>query len=339
MAKTQSFNIKDKELAEALSINLERLYEICDFFDSNDEDEWDLNYEEHFIWVNQKLKKRIFSPQGAYAICKYIDQNEGKNLLRKLQRWVTGRDRRIRSMLVQKKIIDIVDEKNAVIFQSGKAFITQRYTREILGLGRRQDTLNKAFDAEMKTPNREPLQLDKHFIIDEKDHKCFSGVGIARVSSNLGQTLTNRHRREWCNLVSQQIGGEIKRLMEDREQRDKKIKSAMQKAKNSARGVCQITGERKTAANPFNLAVHHVFDKKTYPNLADHHNNLIVIKDEIHQEFHAWMGGTKEPCDVEDLEKFIIEFSNDLFMKHGASQMSKTLKKIKKIKLTIKPLL
>ncbi|BAW97616.1 hypothetical protein NIES970_25700 [[Synechococcus] sp. NIES-970] len=339
MTKKQSFNIKDKELAGSWSISMERLYEICDFFDANDEDEWNLNHDEHFIWVNQKLRKRIFSPPGAYAICRYIDQNEGKNLFRKLTRWISGRDRQIRSMLVQKKIIDIVDEKNAIVFQSGKAFVTQRYTREILGLYRRQDVLNRAFEEEMKSSNREPLQLGKHFIINEENYKCFSGAGIARVSSNLGQTLTNKHRREWCNLVSQQIGGEIKRLMEDRELREQKIQAAMQKAKNSAKGVCQITGEKKTAANPFNLAVHHVFDKKTYPDLADHPNNLIVIKDEIHQDFHTWMGGTKEPCGVEEFEKFIIEFSSDLFIKHGSPQMSKALKKIKKIKMTVKPLL
>ncbi len=127
-------------------------------------------------------------------------------------------------------------------------------------------------------------------------------------------------------------------LMEEYEQREKRIQAAVDNAKKKANGRCQITGEKKCAADPFNLAVHHVFDQKTYPHLADHADNLLVIKECVHKEFHSWMGGTKKTCDVEDFEQFIFKFANDLFKNDEMVQRSKALRTINRIKSRIIPL-
>lgn len=337
--KKTSFNIKDKELAEALSITLERLYEICDFFDADDEDEWDLTEEEHFIWLNKTKGIRLFSPPGAYGICKYIDTHEGKNIFRKLKRWLNGKDRLIRSMLVKKKIIEVVDDDQAVVYSNQKAFLSPRATRSILGVGTRQDVINRVFQEEMKSTNRSPLELDKHFIVEGESDRYFSDLGINRISANLGQTLTNRHRRQWCELVAQEISGEMKQLTAAKETFEDRVSKAMARAKKRAKKKCEITGEKQSPANPFDLAAHHVFDKAHYPHLADHEENILVIKDSIHREFHAWMGGTRHSCDLEDFEKFIVEFSSNIFSETKASsQQSNALRRLKRVKKLVKPL-
>jgi len=46
--KTSQFTIKDKDLATALEISLERLYEIIGIFDADSHDEWELKEDDHF---------------------------------------------------------------------------------------------------------------------------------------------------------------------------------------------------------------------------------------------------------------------------------------------------
>jgi hypothetical protein len=338
------FNIKDKELGQALEISLENIYEICDFFDSDPNDDWELKENEHFQWSNKSLGQRRFSPSGAFEICKYLETKEQNKIWKRFRRWLTRRDARLRSMLVVKKIVEIIDDvefidrSKSVIIQNDRAYLRPRYTRELLGLGRRQDILNRAFEAEQKEVNREPLQIDKHFIIHE-DQVCFAGAGIARIGENLGTTLTQKHRREWCILVAEKTPFALKKVFEDYHDWEKKIKKAMDKAKKDANRQCQITWEKITPANPFNLAVHHVFDKNNYPHLATEPNNLIVMNDNLHKDFHIWMGGTKVSCTVEDLEKYIETFSTSLFPDDDGEKMTKTLMRIKRIKNRVNPLI
>ncbi len=49
--KTSEFTIRDKELAEALKITLDRLYEIIEIFNKDPNDEWELRKDDHFIYL------------------------------------------------------------------------------------------------------------------------------------------------------------------------------------------------------------------------------------------------------------------------------------------------
>lgn len=331
--------IRDKELSQALEVSLQRIYDICELFDKVPDDKWELIEGEHFSWANQSLGQRRFSPEGAYEICKYINENEGRQLLRRFRRWLSGRDERLKQLLVEKKFIEVVDSKDALIFVHNRAYMRPRYTRRLLGLGNRQDVLNRAFQGEIKAAKAEPLQIDKHFIKDG-DAICLSGMGIARVSANLGTTLTNHHRRAWCELVSQRAVAAIQEVIDEREAREIQITRAMAKAKTAANKTCQITGDKCGPANPFNLAVHHVYDRKNYPRLADHPFNLIVIQDSLHKDFHQWMGGNGVGCTVDDLEKYIDTFSASLFPNSaiGRRHMANALRRIEKIRRMVRPL-
>ncbi|MEA5448562.1 hypothetical protein VB780_08305 [Leptolyngbya sp. CCNP1308] len=331
--------IRDNELSQALEVSLQRIYDICELFDKVPDDKWELIEGEHFSWANQSLGQRRFSPEGAYEICKYINENEGRQLIRRFRRWLSGRDKKLKQLLVEKKFIEVVDSKDALIFVHDRAYMRPRYTRQLLGLGNRQDVLNKAFQGEIKATKAEPLQLEKHFIKDG-DAVCLSGMGIARVSANLGATLTNHHRRAWCELVSQRVTAALQDIVEDRKNRKKLIQQAEERAKKAADKTCQITGERRGPANPINLAVHHVYDRQNYPHLADHPYNLIVIQESVHKDFHQWLGGNGRGCTVDDLERYIDTFSASLFPDSttGRKHMSKALRRIEKIRRMVRPL-
>ena len=339
----EKFNIKDHELAEALETSLEHIYEICDFFDADPDDDWELKENEHFHWSNKALKQRRFSPSGAFEICKYIEKEEKNKIWKRFRRWLTRRDARLRQMLVVKKIVEVIDNvefidnSKSVIIESGRAYLRPRYTRELLGLGRRQDILNRAFEAEQQELTREPLQIGKHFIVNN-DQVCFGGAGIARIGENLGKTLTQKHRREWCLLVAQKTPLALQQVVIDKKKFDEEVNKAMKKAKTDAKNQCQITWKKKGPANPFNLAVHHVFDRSNYPHLAAELHNLIVMDAEIHKDFHIWMGGMKVSCTVDDLEEYIQTFSNSLFPDDDGEKMTKTLIRIQKIRKRIRPL-
>ncbi|MBD1877075.1 hypothetical protein H6F75_26675 [Nodosilinea sp. FACHB-131] len=336
---TEKCTIRDNELSQALEVSLQRIYDICDFFDQVHDDKWELTEGEHFSWANQSLKQRRFSPEGAYEICKYINENEGRQLFRRFRRWLSGRDEKLKQLLVEKKFIEVVKSKDALIFVNDHAYMRPRYTRQLLGLGNRQDVLNKAFQGEIRATEAEPLQLEKHFIKDG-DAICLSGMGIARVSANLGTTLTNHHRRAWCELVSQRVTTALQDVVEDRKNRPILIEQAKEKAKRAAKQTCQITGEKRGPANPINLAAHHVYDCQNYPHLADHPYNLIVIKESVHKDFHQWLGGNGRGCTVDDLERYIDTFSASLFPDSsiGRRHMGNALKRIERVRQMVRPL-
>jgi hypothetical protein len=46
--------------------------------------------------------------------------------------------------------------------------------------------------------------------------------------------------------------------------------------------------------------------------LATIPDNLITLTEKVHKDFHAWNGGTKKPCTIDDLIRFADERVNDL---------------------------
>ncbi len=334
---SEKCNIRDYELAAALEITLERVYEICQEFDKDPNDDWNLVEGEHFVWSRKAIRQRRFSPEGAYAICKYINEHEGRRLFRRFRRWLNRRDEKLKQLLVEKKFIEVTQDSNSFVISGGKVFLRPPYVRNLLGLGKRQDVLTKAFNEEIKTSNPEPLQLDKHFIEDGSS-KYLSGMGISRVAVNLSLKLTKQHRRDWCQLVGERAISALHEVVEDREERVKRVERAKKKAKTAAKNTCQITGLCCSPLNLFDLAVHHVYDQETYPQLADHPFNLLVIRADIHKEFHQWMGGNHVSCTVDDLQRYIETFAASLFPDADGATMAKTLKRLEKIRKMVKPI-
>ena len=86
----------------------------------------------------------------------------------------------------------------------------------------------------------------------------------------------------------------------------------MDRAKKRDKSRCQITGtERDKKSKSVNITAHHIYDKKHYPHLADCEDNLITLSQEVHNDFHAWNGGSGKSCTADNLIDFVQQLHSD----------------------------
>lgn len=330
-------NITDKELAEALDITVDKLVDICEFFDSDPDDDWELLEGSHFEWG--PYGSRVFSPEGAIEICNYLEQNKDKRpLLKRWKRWLLQRDRKLKGLMIAKQIQEISSLGNGqLVFQSGRAFLAPKACRGVLGLGKRQDILNRTFVEIQRSENVEiePMKIEEDFLVMENDERFLSRSGLASVGRHLGVRLTQRHRQEWVKVVADYAPKALMTLEKYEAERGARIKKVADRVKRQARGICQVTNRRKSV-HRFDLEVHHLFDKNTYPQFADMEINLIAIASDVHSHFHQWMGGTSVSCTVEDMERYIEEFNNSLFPNGNAEQATKVAINLSKAKFFLR---
>ena len=67
--------ISAKELAKITLVDEKDIKAYCEIFDKDSDDDWALNEDEHFVWVNKKFKVRQFTKRGALEIAKYVEKN------------------------------------------------------------------------------------------------------------------------------------------------------------------------------------------------------------------------------------------------------------------------
>jgi hypothetical protein len=331
-------NITASELADALDITLNHLVDICDLFDSDPKDDWELTEGTHFEWG--PYKARVFSAEGAVEICNYLESNQRERpLLKRWKRWLLKRDQHLKGLMLVKRIQEISELDGQLVFKNGSAFLAPRACRDILSLGTRQDVLNRTFVEIQHSENTdiEPLKIGSEFFEDEQNRRYFNRSGLASISKHLGVRHSQKHRQEWLRVVAEYASPALEAIEKHEADRADRIKTAMDRVRRQARGRCQLTGRRQSICK-FNLTVHHLFDKNSYPNLADVEVNLIAIGDDIHNHFHQWMGGSSVSCTVEDLERYVEEFSNSLFPDGNAEQATKVAIYLSKAKKNLKPL-
>lgn len=322
-------NITAKELATALDIKEERLIEICDFFDSDPNDDWELIEGQHFQWG--PYKSRIFSPEGAIELCKYLEENEERPFRKRFKRWFFRRDRRLKGLMVSKRVFAEAEKPGELIFKDGRAFLSPRSCRKIIGLGTRQDILDRTLKEILRPEEnpedieRESLELGSDFESKrdllkgdykgkDAEHYYYTGTALSVFGKKLSTRFSQKHRRYWASVVSEYVPSAIKQIEKNEAEKDKKIQKAMKSVKTKANGRCQITNQLQSVGQ-FNLEVHHIFDRRNYPKLAAEEYNLIAISSVIHKHFHQWNGGSSKSCTIEDLEKYIETFSASLFRK------------------------
>ena len=306
-------NITSKELAKALDIKEEKLYEICEFFDSDPDDDWELAEGLHFKWG--AYKARIFSYEGAVEICNYLEENQqNRSFFANFKRWFLQKDKQLKGLMVSKRIEEVVARPGQIIFEGGRAFLHPRSCRHIIGLGRRQDVLNRTFKELVQNENTEiePPRIGYDFHESDTNERYFSGSGLASIGKQLSVRFTHKHRRAWAEVVSVYAPKALGYIEKQVAEREKRIAKAMNRVKKAAKGRCQATN-RKQSVHKFDLEVHHLYDKKTYPDLADVEANLISIASDVHTDFHKWMGGPVKGCTLADFEAYLEEFSSSLF--------------------------
>jgi hypothetical protein len=306
MAKaTKAFTIKEKDLAAALEISPEKLQQIIDFFDSDPNDKWELKENDHFIFINKKWNERIFSHQGAFAIAKYMDEKEKKNLWDIFKEFITRHKEKIRHAFVRQKV---QDNCTSLTTRNNRHFLSKKDIVAILSTS--YPRFKQVVDEIQKS--NEPLKIGEDF--DDIDGvRYYSLSGLDRLSRKLSADLKDIARREWCSAVEVVGSKTLKMLVAARDkeiqEREKRIKAAMDAAKRRDKNCCQITGEKPTKSSKINMVAHHIFSQKEYPHLATIPDNLITLTETVHKDFHAWNGGTQKPCTIDNL----IQFANELY--------------------------
>ncbi|MBE9063524.1 hypothetical protein [cf. Phormidesmis sp. LEGE 11477] len=298
--RSSKFTIKEKELAAALEISVEKLDEVIEFFDSDPDDEWDLKEHDHFEYSNQVWKNRIFSAQGAFAIAKYLDTHQKKSIWDKIREFVTHHKEKIRNAFVQRTVHE---NSSSLTPRNGRHFLSKKDTVAILSTSYAR--LNKAFEALRRSDL--PLQIGVDFD-DIEGVRYYSLSGFYRLSENLSKTLTSKDRREWCKAVDMAGRKAFKAIISEQESRQNQIKRAKKAARKRDKDTCQITSIKLTKNNRnFTLAGHHIFSSQYYPHLATVIDNIITIESSVHNEFHSWNGGSTNPCTIDDLIQFVCE--------------------------------
>jgi hypothetical protein len=328
MAKKKDlFSIKDSELAQWFSIELQKLDQIVDFFDSDPDDDWDLVEDQDYKYVNKTKKIRIFSAKGALKIATYLDQHQERGIFYKIKEFITRHDKKLRKSFAQKLITEELIDVSSIIVHNGYPMIYKQSLRRILETN--GSKLNQTFNSLQKS--HQPLELDVDFAEKEQE-LWFAETGVVRMAKSMSETLTNKSRREMCQIISGQFPPAFKLLIDAETKQQIEIDNAKKRAKTKDKHTCQITNKKPDKYNQFNLSVHHLYCAKACPHLATVDINLITISEDIHKEFHGHLGGFDKPCTLDDF----IDFVHTYYPEHD-SKLTLRLQKAKKALGHVKP--
>lgn len=300
---TSKFIIKAKDLATALEITLEKLYEVVDKFDEDPNDEWELKENEHFTWLSANAGTRLFSELGAFAIAEYLDKTQPQSAWDRVKEFITHHKEKMRRALVRQKIQNSCD---GLVQYNGFWFLPRKDVVSMLQTN--FPRLSKAHETLKNSPTS--IQIGQEFT-DIDGVRYYSISAIERLARVLNAELKPNDRKLWCKTISEEcvktIGHVINDLKQLEDQTQKLINQAKNLAKKRDKKTCQITGKNSTPASPINITIHHIYSINSHPYLAASPDNLITLADDVHKEFHNWMGGTDKPCTIDDLIKFVNE--------------------------------
>ena len=317
--------LTDRETARILGKKINTLYKSVDFFDARDDDEWDLVEGEHFEFVNasSEYPERRFYEEGVMALAEYFDRNT-PGLIRVVAEALTHRRRRLKQMLVSRRITQELIEKDSLLAVRGElGFVSRKTCINILQTNGRG--INNSIERLCQTgllDGEEGLELEKHFLLSEEGEKIWSQKGLASMAIDMTHNSSiTKSRRAWVGAVGEVVEDifktEIKRLAAA----PQRIDSAIAKAKRAVRDTCQVTGKKKARGKLLTLDGHHLFDKVNRPDLADFHDNILVIESSIHSDFHSWQGGGG--CEPKDFLRYSSEIRLDLFDSSNSNAMKR----------------
>lgn len=299
--KTSGFTIREADLATALEIRHQELAKIITFFDADPNDQWELRENDHFIYLNKSLNERLFFEQGAYAIAKYMDEKATKSIWARITEFITRHKEKIRNAFISRKI---QENCSSLTVKNNRHFLSKKDVVNILCTSPAR--LNAAFNEIQKS--HDPMIIYEDFD-DIEDVRYYSLSGFYKLSQYLGKALTVKDRRGWCAAIEVVGRKTFKLIIDEQSALEKRISSAMDKAKRRDGNRCQITDIKRDKYNKANIVAHHIYSKEHYPHLATSIDNIITLTQQVHDEFHAWNGGYKKPCTVDHL----IQFVNQLY--------------------------
>ena len=311
----------DKEVARMLGISPTKLYRICDFFDADPDDAWDLIEGDFFEYEPGQARKRRFYEEGVMAIAKYLEETEGGSVLARLKEFFTHHRARVTRALVQRRIIQVTQDRSSLVIRGDLVFLQQRSVVRVLGTNGKgmASTLRRIEEESASLDGAEGLEIDVHFAdFDDLDGRHWSQRGIARLARTMHERgRITKARKAWVKAVAdvaEDCFAVQRKVLESHEAR---VRSAMLRARHKAR-ACAVTQQKPSAAdqNPIELEAHHLFDAATRPDLAALDENLLVISAALHRNFHKWMGN--RPCEPKDFVDYLLR--NELAHFQGSAR-------------------
>ena len=292
-----------------LGISVTKLYQICDFFDADSEDAWDLVEGEFFDYEPGQARKRRFYEEGVMAIAKYLEETEGGGFLARLREFFTHHRARVTRALVQRRIIQVTQDRSTLVIRGDLIFLQQRSVVRVLGTNGKgmAGTLRRIEEESAGLDGAEGLEIDVHFAdFEDVDGRHWSQRGIARLARTMhDKGRITKARKAWVKAVADVAEDcfEVQRKM--LASHEARVRAAADRARSKAK-ACAVTQQKPRAADssPIELEVHHLFDAATRPDLAALDDNLLVISSALHRNFHKWMGS--RPCEPKDFVDYLL---------------------------------
>jgi hypothetical protein len=307
--KRQRDSFSDKEAARMLGIPVSKLYKVCDFFDADSQDSWEMVEGDFFEYEPGQASKRRFYEEGVMAIAKYLEETEGGGFLARLKEFFTHHRARVTRSLVQRRIIQVTQDRSTLVIRGDLVFLEQRSVVRVLGTNGKgmAGTIRRIQEESAGLEGAEGLEIDVHFTdLDNYDGRHWSQRGIARLAKTMhDKGKITKARRAWVKAVADVAEDcfEVQRkVLESHEARVKAAKDRVRKKHNR----CAVTNQtpKRTDSNPIELDVHHLFDASSRPDLAAFEDNLLVINSTVHNNFHKWMAG--QACEPKDFVDYLL---------------------------------
>ena len=292
-----------------LGIPVSKLYRICDFFDSDPDDPWDLNEGDFFEYEPGQARKRRFYEEGVMAIAKYLEETEGGGFLARLKEFFTHHRARVTRALVQRRIIQVTQDRSSLVIRGDLVFLQQRSVVRVLGTNGKgmSGTLRRIDEESSGLDGAEGLEIDVHFAdFEDAEGRHWSQRGIARLARTMQERgRITKARKAWVKAVADVAEDCFEVQRKVLESHEARVKAAMTRVRNKAKH-CAVTQQKPNAAdrNPIELEAHHLFDAASRPDLAALEDNLLVISSALHRNFHKWMGS--RPCDPKDFVDYLL---------------------------------
>ena len=299
----------DKEAAKMLGIPVSKLYRICDFFDSDPDDAWDLIEGEFFEYEPGQARKRRFYEEGVMAIAKYLEETEGGSFLARLKEFFTHHRARVTRALVQRRIIQVTQDRAGLVIRGELVFLQQRSVVRVLGTNGKgmAGTLRRIEEESAGLDGAEGLEIDVHFAdFEDADGRHWSQRGIARLARTMHERgRITKARKAWVKAVADVAEDCFEVQRKVLESHEARVRTVMDRARTKAK-ACAVTQQKPNAAdrNPIELEAHHLFDAGSRPDLAALDDNLLVISSALHRNFHKWMGN--RPCEPKDFVDYLL---------------------------------
>ena len=111
-----------QETARILGISAKKLSGICQFFDADADDEWELIEGEFFEYEPGQARSRRFYEEGVMAIAKYLEEKEGGSILAKIYEFFTQHRARVTRTLVKRRIIQVTQDRSSIQIRGDLVF-------------------------------------------------------------------------------------------------------------------------------------------------------------------------------------------------------------------------